>query len=409
MAAGRLTDRLRQLMGGSAVAEPAVPAGAPPTVFPADDAASALLLRTASAEGWRVAIAGAGTWMPTPPTADVLLSTARLTRVGPVDAADLIATAQAGVRWSALRRELADHGMWLAQDAPGADRSLGSVLATATAGPLRAGFGGARDHVLGLTLATGDGRLVRVGGRVVKNVAGYDVAKLALGSFGAFGVITSVHLRLRAVPRADVTLALRGTRDTLLDAAESVLADGLMPAALELLSPRAAESDGWTLAIRLLGTEAEVTADRELVQAAVRRPLAVHGGAAAAAFWSNVHAGSLHGSVTLRLGAETTELARALDLVALHLDERVADWIAVTVTAGTVRWSGTVDAAPLVRLRNAAAGMEWPMTLERAPWPIRERAGHFGAYREGVARLVRGLRAAFDPAGVLVAPIDPAP
>src|SRR5207249_3367547 len=82
----------------------------------------------------------------------------------------------------------------------------------ATAGPLRQGFGAVRDHVLGVTFVTGDGRLVHSGGRVVKNVAGYDLTKLEAGGFGAFGVIVLVHLRLRALPRADQTFVLAGTR-----------------------------------------------------------------------------------------------------------------------------------------------------------------------------------------------------
>jgi FAD/FMN-containing dehydrogenase len=106
--------------------------------------------------------------------------------------------------------------MWLALDPPGRpERSIGSVIATATAGPLRHGFGPVRDHVLGCSVATGDGRLVNAGGRVVKNVAGYDLTKLQVGGFGGFGIIAEVHLRLRALPRADVTLLARGARDAL--------------------------------------------------------------------------------------------------------------------------------------------------------------------------------------------------
>ena len=139
--------------------------------------------------------------------------------------ADLVATVQAGTPLEALRRRLADEGMWLALDPPGRpERSLGSVIATATAGPLRHGFGPVRDHVLGCTVATGDGRLVKAGGRVVKNVAGYDLTKLQVGGFGGFGIIAEVHLRLRALPRADVTLVARGTRDTLTSAARDVMA-----------------------------------------------------------------------------------------------------------------------------------------------------------------------------------------
>jgi len=405
-----LTDRVRQLLGDAALPSPSLrDAALPPLVLPTDAAACALLLRTASVEGWRVAVVGAGTWLSAPPGADLRLGTARLDAVGPVEPADLVATAQTGVRWDTLRRGLADRHVWMAQDVPGRDRTLGSALATATSGPLRCGFGALRDQVLGLTLVTGDGRVLRVGGRVVKNVAGYDLGKLALGTFGTLGVITEAHLRLRAVPRADVTLTVDGTRDTLLDAGRAVLDRGLTPAALELLSPAAAARDGWRLAVRLLGTEAEVAADHTAVQAALPDAAAVLRGAAAAAFWREHLAAVVAPPTTVRLGTSPSSLEDALDLVALHLDERVGDWIAVTISAGVIRWSGAATADALTRMRRVAAEHEWPVTLERAPWDVRTAVGHFGAYREGVHRIVQGLRAAFDPAGILLTPLDPTP
>jgi glycolate oxidase FAD binding subunit len=407
MARGELTSRLRSLLGASA--DLGTAGDGVPIVRPHDEASCALLLRTASLEGWRVRIEGAGTWMPPDGDVDVALSTTRLAALGPVSAADLVATAQTGIRWEALRRGLADAGAWLAHDAPGGDRTLGSLLATGSAGPLRAGYGMLRDHVLGLTLVTGDGRVTRVGGRVVKNVAGYDVAKLAVGSFGAFGVITSVHLRLRTVPRADLTLETSGTRDVLLEAARSVLDAGCSPAALELLSPAAAAASQWTLGVRLCGTEVEVAADRVAVQEASGLGFSERAGPAAAAFWSRALGGVAQFPVTARLGAMPASLEDALDLVALHLDEPVRDWIGVTVPAGTVRWSGTAGSEALARFRAAAAAREWPVTLERAPADIRTRIGVFGSYREGTARLVGGLKAAFDPAGILVTPLGANP
>jgi len=403
MARGELSTRLRSLLGASA--DLGIAGDGVPVVRPRDEAGCALLLRTASLEGWRVRIEGAGTWMPPVDTVDLALSTARLSALGPVSATDLVATAQAGIRWEALRSGLADAGAWLAHDAPGGDRTLGSLLATGSAGPLRAGYGMLRDHVLGLTLVTGDGRVARVGGRVVKNVAGYDMAKLAVGSYGAFGVITSVHLRLRTVPRADLTLEVSGGRDALLEAARSVLDAGISPAALELISPAAASAGRWILGVRLCGTEVEVAAERAAVQEASQLGFTEHVGPRAAAFWAQILDGVVRSPVTVRLGALPTSLEDALDLVALHLDEPVRDWIGVTVPAGTVRWSGTASPEMLARFRTAAAAREWPVTLERAPPDVCARVGVFGAYREGVARLVGGLRAAFDPAGVLVTPL----
>lgn len=406
MTGPELTDRLRQLLGPAAVSDGD---GGVPLVQPADEAACALLLRTASLEGWRVAIAGAGTWMPPPSTADVHLGTARFGTLGPVEPADLVATAQAGVRWDTLRSGLGDHHVWLAQDVPGGNRTLGSVLATGTVGPLRGGFGPLRDQVLGLSLVTGDGRVLHVGGRVVKNVAGYDLTKLALGTFGAFGVITQVHLRLRAVPQADCTLTISGTRDDLLEAGRDVLTSGATPAALELLSPATTGTERWLLAVRILGSDAEVAAEQTAVRAVLPQAAALHRGGEAAAVWDRLLATAAAAPITVRLGATPATLDEALDLVALRLDERVADWITATLSAGVVRWSGTATPEALRQLRRAAAEHEWPLTLERAPWNVRAEVGHFGAYREGVFRLVQGLRAAFDPAGVLVTALDPPP
>ena len=174
--------RLRALLGTTGVERDGdgVPRATPDT---AD--ALTLVCRLAHEEGWKIRVEGRGTWLPSDAPADLAVSTRGLEQIVSVSPADLVATVQAGTSLEALRRRLADYGMWLALDPPGRpDRSIGSVIATASAGPLRQGFGPVRDHVLGCTVATGDGRLVNAGGRVVKNVAGYDLTKLQVGGFG---------------------------------------------------------------------------------------------------------------------------------------------------------------------------------------------------------------------------------
>src|SRR5256885_2012156 len=101
--------------------------------------------------------------------------------------------------------------------------------------------------LLGVTFVTGDGRLVQSGGRVMKNVAGYDLTRLAAGGFGAFGVIVLVHLRLRALPRADQTLVLEGSREDLTQVADDIAAAAVQPAAHELMSPALARRERWLL------------------------------------------------------------------------------------------------------------------------------------------------------------------
>src|ERR1043166_1382371 len=172
------------------------------------------------------------------------LAPRRRAKTPAIEPQDPPATAEAGIGCDLLRQQLADRGTWLALDPPGlAGRTLGSIAATATAGPLRQGFGPVRDHLLGVTFVTGDGRLVHSGGRVVKNVAGYDLTRLEAGAFGAFGVIVLIHLRLRALPRADQTLALEGSREDLTQVAEDIAAAGIQPAAHELMSPALARRE----------------------------------------------------------------------------------------------------------------------------------------------------------------------
>jgi glycolate oxidase FAD binding subunit len=234
----KIIERVRAVLGRDAVLEDRGAPDGVPRVAPASPDAVALLLGTAREEGWRVRVEGAGTWMPADAPADLALTTRRLDRIPSIEPQDLSATAEAGIGCDQLRQQLADRGTWLALDPPGlAGRTLGSIVATATAGPLRHGLGAVRDHVVGVTFVTGDGRVIQSGGRVMKNVAGYELTKLQAGGFGAFGVIVLVHLRLRALPRADQTFVLEGSREDLSRVADDVYAAGLTLAAVELLSP----------------------------------------------------------------------------------------------------------------------------------------------------------------------------
>ena len=384
--------RLKALLGTAGVERDpdGIPRATPDTTESIAD-----VCRLAHEEQWKIRLEGQGTWLAADAPADLALSTRGLDRVISVSPADLVATVQAGVTIEAVRRRLADDGMWLAIDPPGRpERTIGSILATATSGPLRLGFGPVRDHVLGCTVATGDGRIVKAGGRVVKNVAGYDLTKLQVGGFGGFGVITEVHLRLRALPRADVTLMTRGARDVLTAAARDIIGAGITPAALELLSPALAAEAEWVMAARFAGTDAATQSGARGLQAVSSLAWQVLPAERSAGFWSVAARALLGGPVTLRLGVLADGLDDTLDLLAHHLDEGL---IAAGAGGGMLRWTGEATVERLRAVRRTTAAREIPMTIERAPWAIRHAVGHFGAYREGVGRLVGRLRDTFDP------------
>lgn len=160
-------------------------------------------------------IVGASTWLDAgrPVTASSTLSTRALRGVVEYVPGDLVITVRAGTSLAELAEITAEYGQWLALDphvsAQGlSGATIGATIATSSSGPLALGFGRARDLVLGMSLLTGDGTALRVGGRVVKNVAGFDLVRLNTGAWGTLGVITEVSLRLHARPAVDESIAI---------------------------------------------------------------------------------------------------------------------------------------------------------------------------------------------------------
>ena len=162
------------------------------------------------------------------------LTTEGLDRILEHEAGDLTCTVEAGVRLSALQHALSDHGQRLSLDPPG-NPTIGALLARNLSGPLRHRFGAPRDLVLGVTLVLADGTIANAGGKVVKNVAGYDLARLVCGSEGRFALIARVSLRLHPLPRAAGTLAVE--TDDAARAVFELLRSQLQPSALDVLHP----------------------------------------------------------------------------------------------------------------------------------------------------------------------------
>lgn len=310
--------RLRDVLGEPAVQQDA--AGIP-RVQPDSTDGVATVCGLAHQEGWRVRVEGRATWMPPDAPADLALSTCGFDRIIDIAPADLIATVDGGIGLDRLGRELAARGAWLPLDPPGrSERSLGSVVATGTAGPLRHGFGPVRDHVLGGSVVTGDGRVISAGGRVVKNVAGYDLTRLQVGAFGAFGVITRLHLRLRARPAARTALLAIGTRDLLTRQARALMDDRLAAAALELCSPEDGQANNWSLLLELTGTEAGIEAEAARAVARSEVGWTRLGSDHAARIGEAIARAPLSRPVTLRIGVLADGLDETLDLLQTTLE-----------------------------------------------------------------------------------------
>ena len=222
-----------------------------PSVSSLEEAATALA--TADAAGRRLRIG-----------AD--LTSDGLDRILEHDPGDLTCTVESGVRLSELRATLAAAGQRLSLDPPG-DPTIGGLLARNVSGPLRHRFGAPRDLVLGATLVLGDGTIANAGGKVVKNVAGYDLARLVCGSEGRLAFIVRASFRLHPLPKVSRTLVVE--TDETATVAQRLLASQLQPSALDVLHPGrvAVLFEGSERAV-----EAQVSSARALVGGAASDP-----------------------------------------------------------------------------------------------------------------------------------------
>lgn len=184
----------------------------------------------------------------------IAISTKRLNRLIEHAVGDMTVTVEAGIKFSDLQAILAEKGQFLAIDPAYAERStLGGIVATASSGSLRQRYGGVRDLLLGISFVRSDGELVKAGGRVVKNVAGYDLMKLLAGSFGTLGVISQLTFRLYPLPESSQTVLLTGAPDRIAAAHQKLMASTLTPAIADLLSSQVLASLELKLDTRSLG------------------------------------------------------------------------------------------------------------------------------------------------------------
>jgi glycolate oxidase subunit GlcD len=222
------------------------------SVEPANAEEISEILKLASVEGWRVLPAGNMLWLGRQnKTANLIVNTSRLNRIIEHEPADLIAIAQAGVTLDDFNAKLAENGQWLPLDPPNDGRAtLGGVVATGIGGPQQFGYGRPRGSVIGMKVVLADGSMIKAGGRVVKNVAGYDLCKLFTGSYGTLGIITELNFKLRPRPAREATVMASGTVEEFRLGMQAILDKRLFPVAMEIVSER--------LLVRFAGNEKSV-------------------------------------------------------------------------------------------------------------------------------------------------------
>jgi glycolate oxidase FAD binding subunit len=208
-------------------------------IFPQTIEALAEIVKQAAQQKWRILICGNASkinWGKLTQDIQLVVSTQKCDRLIEHAVGDLTVTVEAGMKLADLQSKLRSHQQFLPLDSAYGDATLGGIVATADAGSWRQRYGGVRDLLLGLSFVRADGEIAKAGGRVVKNVAGYDLMKLFTGAYGSLGIITQLTFRLYPWITTSQTMLLTGTAPQIAHATQTIRNSGLTPTAMDLLS-----------------------------------------------------------------------------------------------------------------------------------------------------------------------------
>ena len=383
------------------------------------------VMRAASQGGLRVVVRGGGTklgWGAPPAAVDLVVAATRLDRVLEHAAGDLVVRAQAGVRLADLQRQLAPAGQMLALDPPEAGATLGGVVAAAASGPRRLRYGTPRDLLIGSTVVLPDGTVAHSGGKVVKNVAGYDLGKLLAGSFGTLAVLVELIFRLHPLPAArGMVVAEVAGPERAGACVRALLASTLVPSAVELDWPDAAAPGTLSVLVEGVapGVEAQTgTAARllgELASARVLEPGEVDAAVAGlgALPWADGRPGAGLGGAPAGdgvLGVKLTcvpgdlpgALAALWEVAGAHgLDAQVSGHAAVGVLRAALRGGDAAAYAALVAdLRGRLALGGAAVVVQEAAPEVKRAVDVWGPAGDALG-LMRRVKRQFDPGGVL--------
>jgi glycolate oxidase FAD binding subunit len=307
-----------------------------------------------------------------------------------------------------LNRELARYSQWLPIDSAFEEATVGGILASGDAGPLRHRYGTPRDLLIGVNLAMADGRLVKAGGHVVKNVAGYDLGKLICGSFGSLAAIADATFKLLPIPRASATLVVayddgeRLGRD-----AQAIMASQVEPMAFDVRIARSAvdpTTRSCLLLVRIASSPSAVDAQIESAQRLLSGPSRLVRDDQERAVWNEQVRGPwTESGAVVRvawLPAKLTEVVTLVDEVQKMAAGRVSVWGRVGAGAGVITIDGDAltQAAVVRRLRSSV--FVGNVTVLRASRELKAQIDVWSLPGSALKTL-HALKQSFDPAGIL--------
>lgn len=358
-------------------------------------------VREASARGTPMRVAGRGTWLDAgrPVSATETISTRDLAGIVAYVPDDLTLTARAGTTLGEIREATGAHNQWLALDPYGTDDgTLGATVATASYGPLSLSFGAPRDLVLGVEFVTGSASIARGGGRVVKNVAGFDLTRLMTGAWGTLGVLTEITVRLHAKPQADVSVAidLSGDGESLEQVRKVLRRLPFTPYACEAVSDSLASALGvgrCTAVLVRLGGNAESVAAQRVALGELGTIREADPGV-----WGALRGAEPRGASVIRFSNRPSEIAETWSHARMVTHGCAGALLHANVGRGIVRAmippSEGVETVLRERLAAPSRATRVGERLPAALWPV------IAASRTS-DELARRVKQAYDPSNIL--------
>lgn len=391
-------------------------------VYPSTQEALGEVIACAHHNNWGVLPCGAASklgWGHPVEGIKIVVSTKYLNRLIEHAVGDLTVTVEAGMPFAQLQKTLATAKQFLPLNpAYPQTATLGGIVACADTGSWRQRYGGVRDMLLGLSFVRADGKLAKAGGRVVKNVAGYDLMKLFTGSFGTLGIISQVTFRVYPLPEASETVVLTGQSNAIREVTKTLLASALTPTAVDLLSTKLVErlqalslqgfGQGTGLVVRFQSVTASVKEQAARLQS-VRQQLGLQGsscsGADEAELWQKLseqmQAAHTKADITCKIGVLPTAVATILTQLDALAPQSVMAQIHIGSGLGVLRFDSTdVKPETIQKMRSLLVSQGGFLTILEAPVTLKQQLDVWG-YTGNALDLMCILKKQFDPQNLL--------
>lgn len=394
-------------LGQQKLIQQAIASGNSPSciVYPRTQQQLAAVIATAHTNNWRVLPCGSGSklsWGGLAKGVDIVVSTERINKLIEHAVGDLTVTVEPGMKFSDLQALLAKSRQFLALD-PTAPESatIGGIVATGDTGSLRQRYGSVRDQLLGITFVRADGQVAKAGGRVVKNVAGYDLMKLLTGSYGTLAFISQLTFRVYPLPEASGTVVLTGSPEAVSQAADILRGSALTPVQADLLSTKLVSSLGLGQGLGLIArfqsiSESVKEQSNRVLEVGQKLGLdgAIFAGGDEANLWQRlqerIHTSATESVITCKIGVLPTAAVEILTQVELGL-------IHISSGLGLLQLE---DKNQVLKVRDRTQASRGFLTILEAPMAVKEQIDVWG-YTGNALPLMRRIKEQFDSKNIL--------